>query len=134
MSRPRHLSRLMVSPSVHVVYLFNHHRLSLRVLLRAGLDCASLLSTCSNDVPSGTTSFRNTPVLPIVSLRVKTLIRSLTMSELTPSSRATSDSLPTIEDLMCPSSVGRMRLSLFVHPGLLMPRLRSSMLAVPPNL
>src|SRR2546422_7731993 len=68
MSRPRHLSRLMVSPSVHVVYLFNHHRLPLRVLLRAGLDSASPLSTSSKDAPSGTTSFRNTPVLPIVSL------------------------------------------------------------------
>src|SRR2546425_2743825 len=61
MSRPRHLSRLMVSPSVHVVYLFNHHRLPLRVLLRAGSDSASLLSTSSKDAPSGTTILRNTP-------------------------------------------------------------------------
>ncbi len=70
----------------------------------------------------------------MVSLRVKTLIRSLTMSELTLSNRATSDSLPTIGDSMCPLSVGCMRVSLFVHPGVLMPRFRSSMLAVPPNL
>src|SRR5260370_10974443 len=78
--------------------LFNHRCLSLRVLLRTGLDSASLLTTSSKDAPSGTTSLRNTPVLPIASLRVKTLIRSLTMSELTPSSRATSDSLSIIGD------------------------------------
>src|SRR5881396_2294 len=84
----------------------NHRWFALRVLLRAGLDSASLLSTSSKDAPSGTNSLRNTPVLPIVSLRVKTLIRSLTMSELTLSNRATSDSLPTIGDSMCPSSVG----------------------------